>query len=60
MVFFCLVECGTEPSALSVGFGETCLNFAELGARGGQRVFTFRQPPCQTGGLVQRLIDRDL
>ena len=60
VLFLGFVERGGEPAAFGVGLGEARLDLAELRARGGQRVLAFGQAAGEAGGLVERLIDRDL
>ena len=55
-----LVERGGEPAAFGIGFREAGFDLAELGAGRGQRVLALGKPAGEAGGLVERLIDRDL
>ncbi len=60
VLLFGLIKCRAQSSTFGIGFCEACLDLAELGAGRGQRIFALSQPPRQPGGLVERLIDRDL
>ena len=55
-----LVERGGEPAAFGIGFGEAGFDLAELGAGRGQRVLALGEAAGEAGGLVERLVDRDL
>ena len=60
MLLFCFVERRTEASTFCIGFCKARLDFSELGARRGQRILAFRQPPRQPRVFVESLIDRYL
>jgi hypothetical protein len=60
MLFFGLIENRAQSATFGIGFGKTRFDLAELRPCCGQGVFAFGQPPGQPGGLVQRLIDRNL